>query len=221
MPVPIHYRFVFRGRFQDTEEEWSTSCKFARAVAGASDPGVDIIDQEAVTDALLVLFGSARFQGHIAGVDWRAYAIGTDGKMEGNERLLVDLSASGIGGTSGSQLPPQVSLVATLVANDRGPAKYGRMFLPAPATALGTDYRIPAAAAMAYAEDVSTFLKSVSGAIDVPLSPANKAGVNVSSVGGGHIQDIDHIEVGRVYDTMRSRRTSLVEDRQSTGTIDW
>jgi len=221
MPVPTHFRFVFRGRFQDTPEEWSFGVKFSRNVPLGGDADLSAINETTVTNAVLALFASSRFQGHIAGVDWRAYVIGTNGKMEGSERLLVDLSASGLGGTSGTKYPPQVALVATLVASERGPARLGRIFLPAPAAVLGDDYRISEAICSDYANDVSTFLKAVSNGIDLPATIESSAGLNISAVGGGVRQVIDHVEVGRVYDTMRSRRQALLEDRVADSTIDW
>jgi hypothetical protein len=35
------------------------------------------------------------------------------------------------------------------------------------------------------------------------------------------MQGVDHIEVGRVYDTIRSRRRSLLEERFVGAQIDW
>jgi hypothetical protein len=70
-------------------------------------------------------------------------------------------------------------------------------------------------------EATSTFLKDVSNAIDVPLSLTSVGGVNISAAGPGKQQVIDHLEMGKVFDTLRNRRKSLVEDRVSTGHIDW
>ena len=51
----------------------------------------------------------------------------------------------------------------------------------------------------------------------------SSTGLNVSTRGGpdGTKQVIDHVEVGRVLDTLRTRRRALLEDRQIDAHIDW
>jgi hypothetical protein len=221
--VPTHFKFVFRGVFVNTPEEWSFGCKFSRTNPGEADAGYDDIDQGAVDAALGTLLGNAYFHAGVKATDWRAYVIGTDGHMETNAPLLREFESGNPQGSSGNRQPPQIALVATLIGADKGPAHFGRLFLPGPAKAVSDDLRLNITDATGYADLVTQFLKDVSDAIDLEVLNQS-ACVNVSPSGGGGagtIQEVDHVEVGRVYDTLRTRRRQLLEERYAAGHIDW
>lgn len=222
MTVPTHFRIVFRGDFVSTPEHWSFGMHFSRSVDGIGDADVGDIDESAVTTALTTFFANANsaVPGVAKATDWRAYQIGTDGKMEGNP-LVVDVSQANIVGTgSGYTCPPQIACCVTTIAVNRGPARFGRFYLPTKSNNLGSDGRLAAATALQIAEATSTFMKSVSNAIDLP-GLASSQGLNISEGNGGTKQTIDRLAVGRALDTLRNRRKSMVEDRQETGHIDW
>jgi hypothetical protein len=225
MPVPTHFKFSMRGRFNNTPEIWSFGFHMSRIQAGFPDAELNDIDESAVTSAFTTLIegpSDAAISTNVKVVDWRAYVIGTDGRMVGNP-LFVDLSTSDIGGAAGNRYPPQVALAVTLVADNRGPARFGRLFLPGPAEAMGNDMRLSVASATGYAEAVTNFLKDVSDAIDLGGTESAQ-GENISSRGTGGQgtrQTIDHVEVGRVLDTLRTRRNNLLEERHVHGQIDW
>lgn len=224
MPVPTHFRFTVRGDFLNSPEHFSFGFHMTREVGGADDVELEAIDETAVSTALdtMISSGSSAFGAAVKVTDWRAYVIGTDGRMEGDP-LIVDVSTDDIKGTGTDRYPPQIALVATFVADNRGPARFGRFYLPSPAVVLGTNLRLSDANASGYAESVTQFLKGVSDAIDFPLTTSSE-GCNVSTRGGagaGTIQPIDHVEMGLALDTLRSRRRSLDEERHVHGTIDW
>jgi hypothetical protein len=226
MAVPTHFKFTLNGVFTGTPEIWSTGFHFNRKRPLGTDAGLGDINEGTVTSAITAFIGSALFNTTVTLVDWRAYVIGTDGHMEGNGPLLHIFPVNTYKGTGSNVLPPQVSCVATLVANDRGPAQRGRMYLPGPAKMVQTgDSRLSVADATLYATAVSALLKGVSDGIDLPGEIGSAAAVNVSPgpVGSttGTLQDIDHVEVGRVYDTVRNRRNKLVEARVVDSHIDW
>lgn len=225
MPVPTHFRFVVRGSFTGSDEGWSTSCHFARANPLEPDAGLDDINEGNVTTAVTSFFGTSEHLSSTQVDDWRFYVIGTDGKMEGNGPLLHEFAENELKGTAQAYLyPNQVALVATLVAANRGPARFGRMYLPPPNLPLDSSGRISAANAGFRADSIGAFLKNVSDAIDMEDITSSE-GLNISPgpVGStvGTKQVIDHIEVGRVLDTMRSRRRSLLEERAVAGHLDW
>jgi len=223
MPVPTHFQFIFRGTFVNTPEEWSFGAKFSRANAGEADAGLDDIDDEAVSTAFGTLLGNAYFHAGVKAADWRAYVIGTNGKMEGNGPLLHEFESGNPQGSSGNRQPPQIALVATLVGANKGPGHFGRLYLPGPAKAVADDLRLTITDSTGYLDLVTDFLKDVSDAIDLEVL-TQSACVNVSPIGGGGdgtIQEVDHVEVGRVYDTLRTRRRSLLEERVAGGHIDW
>lgn len=225
MAVPSHFKFTFRGIFLETPEVWSFGVHFRRTLDASPDAGLDAIDQAGVTSAITGLLtggGLAPINNGTELVDWRAYVIGTDGRMEGDP-LRVDLAASHIKGPGGVRYPPQVALVVTTVGDNRGPARYGRFYLPGPSQSMDSDFRLTATNATAYADAAATFLKGISDSIDLPLTTSSSAACNVSSRGGadGTLQGVDHVEVGRVYDTLRTRRNSMKEERIVGGNIDW
>lgn len=224
MGTPVHMKFSFRGVFVDTPEEWSFGCNFSRNNGTNADATVDDIDAGAVTSALAAFIGhggSSSFHTDCKATEWRAYTIGPEGTMEGNP-LQVDVSGDAINGIASLRYPPQVSLVATLVAEDRGPGRFGRMFLPGVASPLGEDYRISIGDATGWANQVGDFLKAVSDSIDLVLTDSSE-GLNISRnpAPDGSRQTIHHVEVGRVYDTLRSRRHAMIEERVVAGPLDW
>jgi hypothetical protein len=224
MTVPTHFKFVFRGHFDGTPEFWSFGTHMSRDVTGYPDVDLDAIDETAVTAAIATFMANAAFGTVTRLDDWRAYKIGTNGKMEGNGPLLHTVDpGSPIAGTGGMNFPTQVAVVATTVAANRGPAKYGRMFLPALGQSLSTGGRMTAAVALSVANATSQFLKDVSNAVNFPGIGVSCVGLNISKqpVTTGTKQEIDHVRVGRAFDTMTSRRTNLDEDYQSTAHIDW
>lgn len=223
MPVPTHFKFVFRGVFDNTEETWSFGMHFTRTVEAGPDAGVGAIDTSGVTTALGTFFNTAAagIPTWCTATDWRAYEIGTDGRME-NEPLLVDLTTDDIdGAASGSRLPPQCALAVTTVADNRGPGRYGRFYLPTALIIELSDLRVSIANATGVATAVTAFLKGISDSIDLPGTLGSAGGLNISKSGAGFKQDIDHVEVGRVIDTLRSRRRALLEERVVGGQIDW
>lgn len=225
MAVPTHFRFVVRGVFLGSPEEWSTSCHFTRANSSAGDAGLDDINEGNVTTAVTAYFNSNIFPGDVVVRDWRFYVIGTDNTMQGNGPLIHEYTDDAVAGTGSTwRLPPQVALVHTLMAANRGPAQYGRMYMPHPSLTLESDGRISSALATAFNNAHVNFLKAVSDCIDLTF-PASSAACNVSpgpsGSSTGTLQQIDHVETGRVLDTIRNRRKSMVEERVASGHIDW
>lgn len=224
MTVPTHFKFTFRGHFEGSPEFWSFGCHFERAATGNPDAELSDINESTVTTAIATFMGSVSMGTVTRLDDWRAYVIGTNGRMEGNAPLLhlVD-PGSPISGTGGQNFPTQVALVASKVAEDRGPAQFGRMYLPCLGLNMSTGGVLSEATALTVAQATSAFLKGISDAIDMPGALDSSACVNVSDrpVGTGTLQTVKRIRVGRALDTMKSRRTNLDEDYQVDTDIDW
>jgi len=141
--------------------------------------------------------------------------------MVGNP-LLVDVRDSGIIGVSSLKMPPQNTVVVTFVGADRGPGRFGRIYLPPPGVQVQSDLRLSVGDAGEIREATTTFVKAVADSIDMELLTSSEL-LNISErpSPGGSRQTVDHLEVGRVVDTMRSRRRSLVEERNIGDHIDW
>jgi len=92
------------------------------------------------------------------------------------------------------------------------------MFLPPTSgyTAPGSDGRATVANAQNKAGGVATLINSLRAVYVAQYGPGDDTGhvAVVSDRGAGAENWVTYTEAGRVIDTMRSRRTSLVEDRQ-------
>lgn len=221
MVYPDHMRIVFRGIVKNTPEIWSMSLKYDHTVVAGRDAELEDISANGVYDAGSAFFSSGLFDTDLQWEEWRAYRIGPNGRMVGNQRIELFDSGDFVVGAATPKYPPQVTCCVTTVAQNNGPAKFGRFFLPCFGLGMGGDKRLSIANADGVAAQASTFVKDVSAAVDLPTNPANAAMVNVSKIGDGTKQDVHHLEVGRVLDTQRRRRNALLEERVSTGAIDW
>ena len=133
--------------------------------------------------------------------------IGLDGRyISQSETVLHDFAPPGIPGASSSPVAPQIALAVSLVTEKRrGPANAGRFYLPLPAYPPAAGGVITTANATAVATAATTLLNALNTAV-----PAHRV-VVMSNVGGGASEQVTRVRVGRVLDTMRSRRTSLPE----------
>jgi hypothetical protein len=223
--VPVHFKLVVRGVFLTTPETWSFSTKYSRDKAGLPDLGSDDVDGPQITTAVTTLLANSHFSSAVGVSDWRMYAIGPDGLMSNPEGpKMVTFAPGAIKGTGTVRFPPQIALCCTTVASNRGPARFGRFYLPGPADAIDTDLRYTDAQAAVYRTLATQFMKDVSNSIDMGLGSSSE-GLNISDGPAGSStgtrQSIDHMEVGRVLDTLRNRRKGLVEARNVGGHIDW
>ena len=135
--------------------------------------------------------------------------IGTDGRYVDAVAMEKDMGSQV--GQSAALHPPQNALVVTLgTALERGRGSKGRMYLPSNQhMGISNDGRIPAASALAAAEAAKVLVDSINDTYTL----IGRVGV-ASNAGAGRFEHVTRLSVGRVVDTMRSRRTSLVEDRQ-------
>ena len=221
MAVPSHIKIVFRGVFSGTPETWSFGQHYRSDVTGSPDAEASDVhlDQCATAFDTWLHVAQAQFPSSAKLTDIRAYKIGTDGRMEGDPNIL-DVTTLNIGGASSVIYPPQICLVMTHVAEHRGPARFGRNFIPTSA-AVGADFRVAAATCDNIMAQWVGFLKDVSDCVDLEGGESSDM-LNISASGvGGAKQVVDHVEVGRALDTLRSRRRSLLEERRIGGHIDW
>lgn len=221
MAVPHHLKIVFRGIFATSPEEWSFSTKWDTDMSFEDDPNLSDIHADQVLTACSTLFGNSKWAAGMKMTEWRAYFIKSDGLMEGNPRQELITPGSEPQGSGGTRLPSQVSLCVTTEAAARGPARFGRFYLPGPAAAVQADWRMSEADCESYLASIVQFLKDVSDSIDVPGSTRSVDMVNISGIGTGTMQTVKTVRVGRVYDTQRRRRSQLEEAYEVSGDIDW
>lgn len=117
-----------------------------------------------------------------------------------------------VGQSGGAGNPPQVALVATLVAgNGIGNGGKGRMFIPGLTAGVDSTGHIPTGTANTIAAGIATFLASVNASIDSPGVAINAA--KTAPVTGilAINRALTTVKVGNVYDTQRRRRNALAE----------
>lgn len=138
--------------------------------------------------------------------------IGADGRYLDDpiETVLTPLG----GGGGATQVPPQLSVVATLRGpNERQRAGKGRMYVPPTVSctvALGTDGRMVATSATNVAAGIVTLIQNLN---DVMFAASVGAVAGIASkAGAGAFQPVERVTVGRVVDTVRSRRNKLSEE---------
>ena len=138
--------------------------------------------------------------------------IGADGRYMDSPTMEFTYPTP-IAGTSTGTAAPQLSLVATLrTALARGRGSKGRMYLPptAPLLSVGADGRVTVGNATDQANAVRTLINAVNG----EYIAIGRVGV-ASDAGAGRFEHVTSVSVGRVIDTMRSRRSAQEEDYQT------
>lgn len=124
------------------------------------------------------------------------------------ERYFLPAPAQGI--ATNSEMPLQIATVVTLDAGGPRGGRFGRFYLPA--LSLTPDLgRWPAGAAEGLVENVQTALAAVNTALSTAVADVVEL-VVASGRGDGENRPVRELRVGRVPDTMRSRRSALNED---------
>lgn len=132
--------------------------------------------------------------------------IGSNGKYLSDPRFR-DVNVPGAGPNQITHAP-QVALGVSLVTARRGATGRGRFYLPLPSTIVTTAGVIQATEALEVATAVQTWFANLH---NIPgLDPANVPRVTIAS-SKGYNSDVTGVRVGVALDTIRSRRTSLVE----------
>lgn len=135
--------------------------------------------------------------------------IGTNGKYMDNEAFETVLPGP-VAGSSANSIPAQVAHAVTLQTGiARGRGSKGRFYLPPLGThaTLGTDGRITTTVR----DQLATACVALIDDINDVYAGAGAVGV-ASDVGSGVHAAAVEVRVGRVPDTIRSRRSSLAED---------
>lgn len=210
-----HAILTFGGPLFSATEEWSMSLRLAGTMPlEAADPAAEQVLCEAYAEAIrLQWVKTTSLPSYQAALGWVKFnKVDVNGHYRFQHTNRKDYAtAVQAGKTTGTQAP-QVSQVITLrTAEKRGLAHSGRMYVPTPAHSVGADGRISTADQTAQA----TWAKDLINAINAVNAGALVTIMSKGSESKG-LPPVDHlvnrVEIGRVYDTMRSRRTSLAEE---------
>jgi hypothetical protein len=214
------YRIVIGGTI--FAETWNTSLAVA---PGFLDKPSDASILATVASATATWFTSvtttgAKFTPRAALTSVKVNRINPSGHYQDDNAMTHVYPSPLIGGGTVSSHPPQNAIVVTLrTAFDRGLANRGRMYLPMADgyNSLGTDGRAPVGDAVRMASSVSSLINNYNAAFLAWAGGGDAGHVSVfSNVGSGAFHHVTAVKAGRVVDTMRSRRSSMVEDYQSS-----
>lgn len=133
--------------------------------------------------------------------------IGPNGRYVSDDETVQYEYDPPVTGNGSGNPAPQVALAISLMTDRaRGRAHMGRFYLPVPSAPLAEDGRITVALATLFATGTTTLLDNINAAM-----PTNWDVGVASDVGTGAFEPVRRVRVGRVLDTIRSRRRSLDE----------
>lgn len=203
MPYSSRFlRLVMIGTLYNVET-WTCSLNFA---GGTSAVAPDEVPQD-VVDACATWIATSVISERALLTTLKLNEIGPDGRYVRPTTVQHDYVAPFPAGNSNTNLPAQNALAITLrTAAQRGRASRGRFFQPLPAVNVDSSGFIPAAQRLAILDGAETLLNALNEALD-PW----RLGI-LSDVGEGASRPVTRVEVGRVVDTIRSRRNKLAED---------
>jgi hypothetical protein len=136
--------------------------------------------------------------------------IGVDGKYVNEQTVLYEYDSPQTHNNA-NRFPPQVAVAVSLETGARrGLAARGRFYVPNPISIMDDNGLLTDAGALSLRDAAVTLLSGVEDAL-----PGWDLGV-VSDVGAGRQRAVTGVRVGRVFDTIRSRRAQL--DEQYTDT---
>ena len=223
MPAPLHYRLSFSGLIGTGQTQEIFSHGLAVATGTTSQP---IIGRPAMATLATTL--SNAWATHMAPMVCavaqltrvRVALVENTGNVSKDGAGTFQQgdwlgSKPGVGGPL--ILPPQLSVAVSLQSAASGPTGRGRFFVPSPQIGtLGADLRL----ATPVQQDFVTFCTAFVAAVNT--AAAAVAGGSLGRVvvpSGGSVSQgiapanrpVTQVRVGRVVDTMRSRRNALLE----------
>ncbi len=214
MPYAAHHRLTLSGTLGQAiggTEAFSFGVNLDKATGDAVQPNQAQFD-DLVADS--IAFFARPTTGIRAATLLRTVKlarIGVDGKYV--ERPFIAAVNQAGGATTGTIHAFQTALAVSLLTDGYGPTRKGRFYLPTPnAVVSEVDGSITAVAATNVRDSVVTWLEAIN---DEPGIDALNWGVAIASSKGYNTR-VSGVRVGRVLDTIRSRRTSLLESYTAT-----
>lgn len=221
-PAPFH-RLVMIGDLYN--DRWNTTLALVPTGGGGSLPAVSDELLDAVAAVCGDWFNNSLTSETGIGISQQCTLtsiklnrIGTDGKYVDAE-TKEHVYSTPVAGAVNINPAPQLTIALTLRgSNERARAGRGRMYFPPSIScaAAQNDGRITAGDALSYAKGGMFLLGAID---DAYLTEGVGAVAGISSrQGTGAFQAVNHVSVGRVIDTMRSRRSAQLEEPVTWGT---
>jgi hypothetical protein len=212
MPVVPHQRLTFSGVFGSVAspvEIWNWGLALERIVdVGQMETGVAAARQAWVTHLAPIQPPSVNLtRVRIADINELGRVNVTSTGAYVQRDAVTPAAGTGSAGTA--VMPLQTATVVSLMTNRAGPTGKGRFFLPWTHQPLQNDFRMTEAASTTVATALKSFLNAVVAGFTVSgITPVPRLVVSSSK---GYLSPVTGVRVGRVPDTMRSRRSALLE----------
>lgn len=211
MARPAHGLIEFRGVFGTIAapiEEWSwglrcdstfTPSELSVIAGGASSAWQTHIAPVTPTNQALAAVRVMNIKGQDADDVAGRVTRNADGSMQ-----LYELATGFPGTGQATNAPTQLAVVVSLLSARQGPRGKGRVFLPSPSIIPSTtDFAMTQSQALSLANAFKGFVNAINGV---------NGFANVAVVSSyGHASPVTAVKVGRVFDTMRSRRNRREE----------
>jgi hypothetical protein len=184
------------------------------AHVGNGTPTVPGTVPQGIIDACIAFFEAAPISSHAKLKLIKYNQIGVDGKyVDKTNTVSYDVTTL-VAGSSSSTPPAQLAQVISLRTGVlRGLAHAGRFYLPLPISNLGTTGLV----ASGDITDLMTVVDDFLNAINAVSADWRVAVVSNVRAGAEHF--VTHARIGRVLDTMRSRRAKLDEEYVDGSTL--
>lgn len=207
MPYPQTFtRLVASGQLYGTET-FSFGLSIVPDFDNGPAPDTEAL-VEAVADATATFFTAARISTAAYLTLLKFNNIGPDGRYASDSETTQWEYDPAVRGTIGASPAPQIALAVSLMtAAARGRAHAGRFYLPVPSQAPETTGLISTADAQTVGTAATAWLRALND-----LMPEGRVVGVASDVGAGTFRPVTHVRVGRVLDTIRSRRRALAEN---------
>ena len=204
-------------------DQWSFGLRFGEGnrlmgqdLFGPDDPSTTAVMNAITADLTLwwntvagIFSNQVRMTGH------KFNAVGADGKMLSATTTYRRERATPLLGTGSGMVPPQCSVALTLRTNvNRGLANKGRVYMPpVTATLLDAGGRLAQASTEFQAIEFAKLLTNLSNWAGVDATNDYGKVCVMSKVRLGATRRVNAVDVGDLFDTMRSRRAQLKEHR--------
>lgn len=210
-------RYTFSGTSFGGQEIWSTSLYVGAEAADAIAPTQEGVDLIAAAWQTFFTAPLSKVSSVYSTTDVKGALINTDGKTDLDSVVHHSFGTPINGGTGDGPLPPQISLVTTLLSSaSRGLASKGRMYLPGICVGINTSGHIVGGNLTPILENFKTFINAINTTSDAGGTVILASfGRKPPLVGGGVNRSVTTVRMGDVYDTQRRRRNAFVENYQS------
>lgn len=210
-PAPF-IRLVLGGGLYANSEQWTCSLSIAN---GSNELAAPDEVPTAVIDACVEWITSANNFSTGADLRWIKFnLIGPNGRYTEDATVRYDFSGTLPKGAQATTPPPQIALAHTLRTDaERGRAARGRFYAPLPGRNLASSGMLGTSDQQAYVTAATEFLNDLNYAMSTYVTDGGVPRVAVmSDIGSGVMRPVKNVAVGRVLDTIRSRRSSLTEN---------